>query len=251
LRAPLDIKSTFQEASKVGEATASQIGFANVATQRLRDAIEKQGIVVLHVDAIPEVSGAACQLTSLHAVDVILINRNEPLFRRRFDLAHEFFHLLTWDAMPPMHLESVKPRGKEAKIERLAENFAAGLLMPMELLQPHLESKAVTEINSWLNQTATALCVSSSALRYRLTNCGLLSAADRAKIDESKLRNNGLSGSGSDQTPALFSRRFMEVVGKGIAAGQVSIRKTCNLLQLDMDQLRRAFVDHGLEPPMS
>ena len=52
------------------------------------------------VDADRGISGAACRLPEL---DAVLIARHEVEGRRHFDLAHELFHLLTWDAMPPEH----------------------------------------------------------------------------------------------------------------------------------------------------
>jgi XRE family transcriptional regulator, fatty acid utilization regulator len=261
-RISLTSRSSFEEARQVGEATAKQIGFESVTTQKLKDSLEELGILVLYVDAIPEISGAACQIASMYAMDVIFINRNETVFRRKFDLAHEFFHLLTWDVMAPKHFESnrssvetgdsratgIKLNDRVNRVERLADNFASGLLMPMEALQPYLSKKPLREINCWLNETATAFGVSSSALRYRLKNCGLLSASERDAIDESKIRNNG-SAFPSAQRPALFSLRFMNVVGKGIAEGRISVSKCCSLLGLSPKQLSALFADYGMRPP--
>ena len=48
-------------------------------------------------------------------------------------LAHELFHLLTWDAMPPEHFEAAGDTSRN-RVERLANNFAAAVLMPAEIL---------------------------------------------------------------------------------------------------------------------
>ena len=261
-RISLTSKSSFEEAQQVGEATAKQIGFESVTTQKLKDSLEELGILVLYVDATPEISGAACQIASTYAMDVIFINRNETIFRRKFDLAHEFFHLLTWDVMAPKHFENntsvvengrsrvegVNSNDRTSRVERLADNFASGLLMPMKALEPYLSKKPLSEINSWLNETATAFGVSSSALRYRLKNCGLLSASERDGIDESKIRNNG-SAVPSAQRPALFSCRFMDVVGKGIAEGRISVSKCCSLLELSPKKLSSVFTEYGMRAP--
>jgi Zn-dependent peptidase ImmA (M78 family)/DNA-binding XRE family transcriptional regulator len=249
-RVSLTAQSTFEEAAKVGEATAQQIGFENVTRNRLKDSLEKLGILVLYVDAIPQISGAACQIASTHAMDVIFINRNESIFRRKFDLAHEFFHLLTWDVMAPKHFESVVPKGRENRVERLADNFASGLLMPMEELKPYLSEKPLKEINSWLNETATAFGVSSISLRYRLANCGLLSSSERNAIDESKIRSNGLTSCGGGDRPHLFSQRFMAVLGKGIAEGQISVSKCCSLLEMDAKKLSGLFSAYEMRTPV-
>ena len=44
----------------------------------------------------------------------MLIARHEVAGRRHFDLAHELFHLLTWDAMPPEYLEEARETGGTA-----------------------------------------------------------------------------------------------------------------------------------------
>src|SRR3972149_6675823 len=58
--------------------------------------------------------------------------------RRHFDLAHECFHVLTWESMPPERTEAVEGRysgkGRHKRIEQLADNFAGALLMPKSLV---------------------------------------------------------------------------------------------------------------------
>ena len=76
----------------------------------LPHAIERElGAQVLFVEAPAGVSGAAVHLPGLMA---ILVNRREPTGRRNFDLAHEIFHLLTWDSMPPARVEPTEVPGK-------------------------------------------------------------------------------------------------------------------------------------------
>ena len=66
------------------------------------------GILVVMVDSERGISGAACRLPEL---DAVLIARHEVAGRRHFDLAHELFHILTWDAMPPEHFEEAGETG--------------------------------------------------------------------------------------------------------------------------------------------
>src|SRR6516164_1579054 len=69
---------------------------------------ERLGLLVLMVDAAKGLSGAACRLPEF---DTVLINRTEVPGRRHFDLAHELFHILTWDAMTPEHVEAPTETG--------------------------------------------------------------------------------------------------------------------------------------------
>ena len=133
-------RSSLEDAAAAGEAVASRLGLGNPPADGLRSVMEDRlGILVLDIDAPPGVSGAASRIQGLSCV---LVNRREPEGRRNFDLAHELFHLLTWDAMPPQRRESVEVprRGKGWRVERLAENFAAALLMPAAIVQKHWDS---------------------------------------------------------------------------------------------------------------
>jgi hypothetical protein len=119
-------QSRFEEATAAAERFATEFDLGEAPALRLADAMERAlAILVLMVDPIEGVSGAACRLPEL---DVVLINRREVPGRRRFDLAHELFHILTWDAMPPEHVEDVTPK-RRSRVEQLADSFASALLM--------------------------------------------------------------------------------------------------------------------------
>ena len=114
-----------------GERFAADFKLGPVPAEQLAEVMERElGVLVLMVDAIEGVSGAACRLPDL---DAVLINRHEVPGRRNFDLAHELFHILTWDAMPPEHVEDASEQSK-IRVEQLANNFASAVLMPAEVL---------------------------------------------------------------------------------------------------------------------
>src|ERR1700722_17035197 len=120
-------KSTFEEAMAGGERFAADFEMGPVPAARLPDTMERRlGILVLMVDVLDGISGAACRLPDL---DAVLINRHEVAGRRNFDLAHELFHILTWDAMPPAHVEEATEYSRN-RVEQLANNFASAVLMP-------------------------------------------------------------------------------------------------------------------------
>jgi Zn-dependent peptidase ImmA (M78 family)/DNA-binding XRE family transcriptional regulator len=133
-------RSSFEEAMAAGERFAKDFELGAVPAEKLPEAMEqKLGILVLMADAIDGVSGAACRLPDL---DAVLINRHEVAGRRNFDLAHELFHILTWDAMPPEHLEEATETSK-IRVEQLANSFASALLMP----EASLRQLGVEQIN--------------------------------------------------------------------------------------------------------
>ena len=237
--------SSFEDAMHAGERFVREMELGPVPAVCLRASMEAAlGILVLMVDATRGISGAACRLPEL---DIVLIVRGEVAGRRHFDLAHELFHLLTWDAMPPEHLEEAGDASRN-RVERLANTFAAAVLMPAE---------AVASVGGWadlgrnaliarLNAVADELQVTSSALRWRLVALGYLNRVQAESIPEGRLRNNG-HGRTRHQLPTLFSRPFAEVLGAALDQGHISVRRAAALVGLPMEALVELLTAHHVE----
>jgi Zn-dependent peptidase ImmA (M78 family)/transcriptional regulator with XRE-family HTH domain len=238
----LTSKSTYEDAMAAGERFAADFGLAPIPAARLAEVMERKlGILVLMVDAIKGVSGAACRLPDL---DVVLINRHEVPGRRHFDLAHELFHILTWDTMPPEHVEEAAEFSK-IRVEQLANNFASAVLMPKDALDRFGEMPE--DAVAWLNATADALAVTATALKWRMVALGRLDPAHAKKIPDSALRGSRKKAEG--EPPPLFSKPFMEVVALAIGEGQLSARRAADVLDLSLDDLAALFATYAIEPP--
>jgi Zn-dependent peptidase ImmA (M78 family)/transcriptional regulator with XRE-family HTH domain len=247
LRLPLTEKSTFEDARAAAEALVQQWSLGPVPALQLETRVrEKLGALVLYVDAPQDVSGAACQLPGLNA---ILINRGEPEGRRHYDLAHETFHLLTWEQMPPEHHEGEIPRGgKGRRVEQLADNFASALLMPERTLAPHWQARSGGDIHAWLNATATEMLVTAVALKWRLVQLGWLSKTDLFDVDDRKLTANGRP-KGEQPKPRLYSREFVERLHQALSVGDLSVRRAAGLLNCKFDDLADLFRSYELPVP--
>ena len=250
-RLSLTYSSSLDEAVSSGESVSTELELGDRPAHKLAHALESRlGILVLMVDALKGISGAACGLQDLNA---ILINRHERPARRNTDLAHEFFHILTWKDMRPARVESSVPSWEEPhthtdrrnqKIERLADNFAAGLLMPtlaLDLLgEPH------GDLTAWLIAGADLLGVSSRTLKWRLVN------SKRAPQIE-RVSNEALSAAlrpqGNPELPPLFSKPFIATIGRAIDSGHLSIGRAAKLLHLPKDELGKLFDSQAVERP--
>ena len=240
---------TFEDAWAWGEAVAQELDLGVIPSQNLIDHIEqKLDIPVLFIDAESitgpqDISGAMCRLPDLGA---IFINRQETAVRRNFDVAHELFHALTWDAMPPDRRELPEvPEGKRTpRIEQLADNFAAALLMPRATLEKLIPPEQRMDVH-YLERIAGELQVSNVALAFRLFNakmidmstCDALRAVRLAKVHS--------------ETPKLFSPSFATLLHDGITRGFVSARKAAKALSMTLDQLAELMREHGKTTPFS
>lgn len=238
----------FEDAMEAGERFVAEFRLGDVPAMRLVEVMERElGILVLMVDAFQGISGAACRLPEL---DVVVINRHEVEGRRHFDLAHELFHVLTWDAMPPEHSEEAREIGGN-RVEQLANNFASAVLMPTPVLDRYGDWSAVDvgDLASRLNAVANELQVTASALKWRLVAMDRLKPAVARAVPDAALRNNGRDAAPT-AVPPLFSKPFMEVIGLAVDEGRVSARRASALLDLTVDDLADLFTTHGVPSPV-
>lgn len=237
--------STFDEAYLEGSRVASALELGDVPASKLATVLaEKLDILILYLDAVPSISGAACKLGPL---STIMINRNEVPARRSFDLAHEFFHLLTWENMPPEHVEDAENGAQtKSKVEQLADAFASGLLIPQSSLLNYIKLKGMPSKDDvqWIKDAATHFKVSGVAMKWRLKSMGYFSQAIASRIDDATIRVNL-----TDEKPKLFSESFVKRLHWAIENGEMSVRKVASTLQLTIDDLEQLFLSYDLVAP--
>lgn len=241
-------QSKFEDAMAAGERFVVEFKLGEAPSLCLANVMESElGILVLMVDAFEGISGAACRLPEL---DAVLINRHEVVGRRHFDLAHELFHILTWDAMPPEHSEKAQEIGGN-RIEQLANNFASAVLMPTVTLERFGDwaSLAEDKLIAKLNSVADELQVTASALKWRLVALNQLNPPKARAIPEAALRNNGRD-TAETIPPALFSKPFVEVICLAINEGRISTRRAADLLGLAIEDVAVLFTTHGIDSPV-
>ena len=243
----LSADSSFEDAQAAGEAAVEAWGLGPRPAERLRSVMEDRlHVLVLHVDMPPGVSGAASRVPGLNCA---LINRQESAGRRNFDLAHELFHLLTWDALPPERTTVVNQsaRGKQWRVEKLAENFAAALLMPAPALKPAWDSEAdAGDMHDRINKVARQFRVSSQACKWRLFNLDLLPRSELDGVDDWRLSGNGSARCGGQERP-LFSASFVERLRVALDGGRLSVKRAAALLGVSVTLLAEILHAYGHE----
>ncbi len=241
----LHSKSSFEDAQSAAESLVRRWELGATPALTLTQALEQHlRALILHVHAPAGISGAASQLPGLNTV---LVNRTEPEGRRNYNVAHEVFHLLTWDAMPPDRIETegVSPRRKPNRVEQLAENFASALLMPADAMLARWQTRdAHADLHDWLNTTAAELRVSGVACKWRLHSLGLLNKADLVDINDQRLA--GPATSQSEVKP--FSERFVKRIAVALDSGRLSTKRAASLLAISLADLADLLRSYGFEP---
>jgi len=247
----LDVKSTFEQAQQSAENLVSEFGLGPVPALKLVDYVETTlDIPVLFVDTNGElhdvkgtISGAACHLSEL---GVVLVNRRESPARRNFDLAHELFHVLTWERMEPERRESNsfgdRSTAHSKRIEQLADNFAAALLMPRSALDAFIDPECAKDAGH-LAEVAHRLHVSTEALGWRLKSLGRIDDATRLALVGIRREP------AAEELPKLFSSSFVKELHVALDRGRLTARKAAQALGMSLGDVASLFEAYELHDP--
>ncbi len=235
---------SYERATQLGEGLSSTWGLGPIPAEQLLEVIEeKLHILFLALDTPESVSGAAARLPEFSS---LAINRREPHYRRNYDLAHELFHLLTWEQLPPRRIDSPSIGLPKEREENLAEAFAAGLLMPRNILLPRWKARGAMAETEWINRTARDLQVSGEALYWRLVNLKWM----KKSAVSSMIRLRKYGGAELEPKPLPpYSRIFVKKLHKVLDRGFVSVRKGARILNCTIEDLGDLFRDYEMAVP--
>jgi XRE family transcriptional regulator, fatty acid utilization regulator len=162
-------RSSFADASRLTSELARTLDLGSRPAASLVRVLETRFRVKIFYENLGEGESAACVRGEYGPA--ILMNGAEPPWRRNYNFAHELFHLITWDAV-----ERIWPADREpdwyGRLERLANRFAADLLLPADELEVHIrercEKGALEDLD--LIDVARDFDVSTEALAWRLVS---------------------------------------------------------------------------------
>ena len=185
---------------------------------------EKAGIKVIFM---PLPQGLSAATTKGDFGMAILINSNDAPWRRNFDLAHEFFHVLTWDLFSTDEVYRETGPKKKNRIEQLADVFASALLLPEEELRKEIGLRRRGKIIDYLSLTEIAreFDVSIEALLWRLVNIGIMRKEKVTKLlEEGNILNIDKSSRIKKQnvSEVLISPKYISLAIRAYHLGKIS-----------------------------
>jgi len=162
----------FEDVEAFAEAVGGMLGLGDYPAESLaRAAEDRWGVQIWYEDLGRDGSAAAMVADCGPAV---LLNAAEAPWRRVFSLAHELFHLLTWDPVEVTRLADDEVGRRRA--EQLANVFASALLLPADAVRRALLRR---DRGDGLHPAEVAglageFGVSTPAMLWRLVNLGAL-----------------------------------------------------------------------------
>lgn len=235
------VEDPLNNPKKLARKMGNVLGLGSQPASSLRQTLEEDYFVKLWYLDLEESGSGGC--TKDNFGYGILINSNEAPWRMNFSLAHELFHLLTWEETV---LEESKPEDiLNDVIESRANIFAANLLLPTEDVFDRFREKfEVGDVYySDLIEYARRYEVSTETLIWRLHNLnlidredveGLLSDREFREMDKGTMGNYWI-------TPDEKPERFVRLVGLAYMKGKISKTKAADLLDTSLFDLEDTF----------
>ena len=168
-------KNYFKTAEKLADRIIDEYELGSYPALNLIEALKLRDILIFFFD-LRNHGSSASMLGDFGGA--IVLNTKNKLWRRNFDIAHEFFHLLTWDIFD---LDKLNNNNK-SDIEKYADAFASNLLIPGKVLDEEIK-----KINQNLNpmdiiNLSLKFCVSLDAMLWKLLNFKYISVKEKDKL---------------------------------------------------------------------
>lgn len=237
----------FEKADKLGAEIHNFLDLGSRPSLNLLNVLEnKLRFKILHLSLRDGVSGASVVNNDLGVG--ILINNNDVPWRRNYDLAHELFHIITWDVFS---LEEIGDGTKKTRPEQYADIFASSLLLPETHLLDALNEIATSNKIRFVDiiELAKDFGVSSEAILWRLVNLGRLKKAQVQKMlndsdfrDMDRSRRRSLYSEGK---ASKFPSRFISLACRCLLEGKISRGTFAKYLEVDRAEIDEYLVEAG------
>lgn len=166
--------STYSRVDALAQRVRKLLDLGKRPALSLKETLEQDWEVKIFYESLSEAGSAASMLHPEYGA-IIIINADEAPWRRNYDLAHELFHLITWDIVT---LEELEDSFFFEDIEKKANRFASTLLLPSEEIKSELLNRQNVSgqiTTADFVDVARDFGVSTQALAFRLKNIGLIS----------------------------------------------------------------------------
>jgi len=177
----------------------------------------------------------------------ILMNLNEAPWRRNYNFAHEIFHLITWNSLPPSLIKNSPDLWD--KLEKIANVFASCILLPNDVVtvefEKNIDKKSITYID--LIGMARKFDVSTEALLFSLLNLKLLdkNTVDNILKDQLFREIDRSTMAPSWWRPPEFPERFVRLAFVAYKKGKLSKAKLAEMLDTSLIDLPKILQEYG------
>ena len=237
----------FERADKLGSDIHNFLDLGSRPSSNLLNVLENRlRFKILHLPLGDGASGASVVDNTLGVG--ILINANDVPWRRNFDLAHELFHVISWNVFSPKEIGNGTTKTRP---EQYADIFASSLLLPeAHLLDALKETATDNEVRPIdIIELAKDFGVSTEAILWRLVNLKILKKSQAEKVlDNPDFRDpdrNMRRRLYKSDRPSKFPSRFISLACRCLMEGKISRGTFAEYLEIDRAEIDDYLEDEG------
>jgi XRE family transcriptional regulator, fatty acid utilization regulator len=236
--------ATFADAEALAQATLRLMELGSRPALALRDVLEGQyGVKVL----VEYAAGGSAACTQGRFGTGIFINGADAPWRRNYDIAHELYHLLTWDALSALPEPGVGPID-----EQYADCFASVLLLPSDIVRAEFKRRIGPGGLPFADVVTMAreFGVSTQALLWRLVNLNLVDK-DSVKLalanETLKQTDRAERRKDSDQWQVRQSLRFVSLAFECLQNGTLSRGRFADMMGIKRGAVGPFLAEYGFD----
>lgn len=249
-------RASFNDAARLASAAGRTLDLGSRPATALPRVLEERFGLKLFYAPLGGDESAACVRGDFGSA--VLVNSLDAPWRRNFSLAHELFHLITWQSVAPLWPAEGEPEWSE-RLEKLAEVFAANLLLPADEVNAQLDGRtAQGKTIDMLDviELAREFDVSTAALTWRLVNLGRGTAewAKALLADPDFRRRDRLTMPARwTQPESAFPERYRRLALLAFEKGSLSLSRLAEFMETSMGEmyalLEESELDEAAAPP--
>jgi Zn-dependent peptidase ImmA (M78 family)/DNA-binding XRE family transcriptional regulator len=237
----------FNEARRLADLYVAQLQLGSQPAASLVPTLENRfGVYIWYASLTGKGSGACARGEFGHG---ILINGDEAPWRRNYSLAHELFHLLTWDHFGAGTVAQDENLWRNA--EKLANAFASQLLLPADAVLEKFESNVHEGQITYLSliEIAREFDVSTEALLWRLASLRrvLKEEVERVLKDETFRCLDRSTMHNYWRDVLRLPERFVRLAFGAYQRGRLTKSRLAELLDTSLFDLESVLAEYGLE----
>lgn len=228
-------------ANRLADEIHKEMRLGDYPAEVLEKRLEEDYNVLIMYGELENGSAACCREETGSA---IVMNDKECPWRQVFSLAHELFHLITWDNLLIKKFQSDSQLFK--KNESLAESFAAALLMPTEMIFSDIGNNKLTY--SFVISLARKYLVSTEAFLWRLCYLKFISAESIKEVlndlDFRALDRSSFKKTTGKTSP--ISMRFLRLAYLAYEKGKISKGRLAEIVRVKLRDIDSYLSEKGL-----
>jgi len=246
---------TEQDAETLAEMERARLGLGDSPISDLKDLLDGRVGIRTFLIPVDQNNWSSVSVQSRNRRPCIAVSSKDEVYRRQFDLAHEYGHVLVHlfrQDGPPAHIDVGTPVGRTTADERFADAFASAFLMPRRAVLGQLDLVLRANAGHFtdfdLVHLAMRFGVSGQAMTSRLVTLRKVSrdlydvywtkGGRKFNALATMLGYDVADPPGFWERPAILPTRYRYLAMRAYEDDVISLAKLAELLREDQCELR-------------